>query len=125
MRLVVIEHPYAGDVEANVAYAKRCMRDCLARGEAPYASALLFAQDGILDDLVPEQRSIGIHAGFAWGARADKVAIYIDRGISGGMRMGIRAALDRDACIEVRSLERDVPRDEAFAILREAMAEVT
>ena len=46
MILVVIESPYAGDVEANVAYAKRCVLDCLRLGEAPYASHLfLHSQD--------------------------------------------------------------------------------
>ena len=38
MRLVVVESPYAGDVEANLAYLRRAMRDCLLRGEAPFAS---------------------------------------------------------------------------------------
>jgi hypothetical protein len=28
-RLVILESPYAGDVEANVAYARRCLRDSL------------------------------------------------------------------------------------------------
>ena len=65
MRRVVIESHYAGDVEANLAYAKRCVHDCLARGEAPYASHLLFTQAGILDDLIPEERRRGIESGFA------------------------------------------------------------
>jgi hypothetical protein len=34
MRLVVIESPFAGDVAANVAYAKRAVHDCLMRAEA-------------------------------------------------------------------------------------------
>jgi hypothetical protein len=41
--LVVVESPYAGDVERNVKYAKACMLDCLHRGEAPFASHLLYA----------------------------------------------------------------------------------
>jgi len=40
MKLVVIESPYAGDIEANVKYARECMSDCLKRGEAPIASHL-------------------------------------------------------------------------------------
>lgn len=35
MRRVILESPYAGDVEANIAYARRCIADCLRRGEAP------------------------------------------------------------------------------------------
>jgi hypothetical protein len=51
MKLVIIESPYAGDVEPNVAYAKAAVLDCLSRGEAPYASHLFFTQDGILNAL--------------------------------------------------------------------------
>lgn len=46
MRRVVLESPFAGDVERNVRYAKACIRDCLSRGEAPIASHLLFTQPG-------------------------------------------------------------------------------
>ena len=37
MRLVIVESPYAGDVEANVAYARACLRDALpaARRRSP------------------------------------------------------------------------------------------
>ena len=34
MRLVILESPYAGDIERNVAYARACLRDSLLRGEA-------------------------------------------------------------------------------------------
>jgi histidyl-tRNA synthetase len=34
MRLVVIESPYAGDIEANINYARLAMRDSIMRGEA-------------------------------------------------------------------------------------------
>ena len=40
MKLVVVESPYAGDVETNVRYARAAIRDCLMRGEAPFASHL-------------------------------------------------------------------------------------
>ena len=105
MKLVVIESPYAGDVEANLAYAKRCVVDCLSRGESPYASHLFFTLPGLLDDLVPEERTTGILAGFAWGARADLVAVYVDRGVSSGMNQGVARALAADQDIEFRSLD--------------------
>ena len=120
MKLVVIESPYAGDVEANVAYAKRCVLDCLRRGEAPYASHLFFTQPGLLDDLVPEERKLGIEAGFAWGRAAKIVAIYVDRGISGGMKQGIASASARGAHIEVRALDRDVSKDDLMVVYRAA-----
>jgi hypothetical protein len=105
MKLVVIESPYAGDVEANLAYAKRAVLDCLKRGESPYASRLFFTQPHILDDLKPEERKLGIDAGFAWGARADAVAVYVDRGISRGMEQGVARALAAGQPIEFRTLE--------------------
>ena len=42
MRFVIIESPYAGNVEENEEYARKCLRDCLMRGEAPFASHLLY-----------------------------------------------------------------------------------
>jgi hypothetical protein len=56
MRLVVLESPYAGDVDANVEYARACVRDALQRGDAPIASHLLYTQPGILRDEVPAER---------------------------------------------------------------------
>jgi hypothetical protein len=107
MKLVVIESPYAGDVAGNLAYAKRCVHDCLKRGEAPYASHLFFTQDGILDDLVPAERKLGIEAGFAWAGAAASRVFYVDRGWSKGMRQGYVDAIRKDQCIEIRALDRE------------------
>lgn len=85
MRLVIIESPYAGDIEANVKYARACMRDALSRGEAPIASHLLYTQPGILRDEVPAEREKGIAAGLAWRRVAELTAFYLDRGWSRGM----------------------------------------
>lgn len=112
MKKVVIESPYAGDILANIAYAKKCFHDSLKRKEAPYASHLLFTQEGILDDTIPEERELGMLAGFAWGNAADLVAVYIDRGISGGMKKGIEAAKKRNSDIEIRSLEREITEED-------------
>lgn len=105
MMLVVIESPLAGDVDRNILYAKAAMRDSLARGEAPYASHLLFAQPGILDDLVPGEREIGIEAGLAWGSVAELTAVYADLGISHGMQRGIDRAKREGRRVEVRSIQ--------------------
>lgn len=104
MRLVILESPYAGDIEANVAYAKRAIADCLKRGEAPIASHLLFTQPGILEDSNPEERKLGIAAGHAWIAAADKMVVYVDKGISKGMIQGILEAQKQATPIEYRSL---------------------
>lgn len=85
MKRVILESPLAGDVAENVKYARQCMRDCLLRGEAPFASHLLYAQDGILDDLVHDERELGINAGFEWRSAAELTVFYVDRGWSNGM----------------------------------------
>lgn len=85
MKLVIVESPYAGDVEANVAYARLALHDCLMRGEAPIASHLLYTQPGVLDDNDPDERDFGIAAGLAWSRKADYAVFYTDRGWSKGM----------------------------------------
>ncbi len=103
-RLVVIESPFAGDVEKNVRYARAAMRDSLLRGEAPYASHLLYTQEGVLDDLIPAEREHGIQAGFAWRQVAVATVVYTDLGISKGMQYGIDDAKKRGCPIEYRTL---------------------
>jgi hypothetical protein len=105
MRRVILESPYAGDIERNVAYARRCLRDCLRRGEAPIASHLLFTQPSALDDGKPEERKLGIAAGLAWLAAADAVVVYTDLGVSPGVRGAIEAAERAGLVIERRNLK--------------------
>jgi hypothetical protein len=108
MKLVVIESPYRGNTswntEANLAYARECMRDSLSRGEAPFASHLLYTQ--VLDDAVPEDREIGIRAGQSWGRHAELTAVYADRGISEGMAAGIADAQRVGRAVETRSIRK-------------------
>lgn len=99
---VLIESPYAGDVEANVAYARQCLLDSLKRGEAPYASHLMYTQ--VLDDGDQLQRALGIEAGLDWGSAAQLTAVYTDRGISDGMRLGIKRAEAEGRPVVFRSL---------------------
>ena len=109
----IIESPYAGTnhpisselgVALHLRYLRACMRDSLLRGEAPYASHGLYTQPGVLEDLVPEERKMGIEAGFAWREHADVTAIYTDMGISSGMRLGAEHAQKSGARIEERSI---------------------
>lgn len=104
MRLVIVESPYAGDVQENTRYARLCVRDSLSRGEAPIASHLLYTQPGILDDLIPEERQWGIDAGLAWRAVAQASVVYTDRGISKGMEYGMAAATAAGLPVEMRTL---------------------
>jgi len=95
--------PNSADAASEVTSSGRRWR---RRNEenAPFGSHLLYAQDGILDDTNPEERRLGMAAGFAWGGVADLVAVYTDRGISGGMWKGIEVAKGRGTPIEYRKL---------------------
>jgi hypothetical protein len=101
---VVIESPYAGNIEQNLRYVRACMRDCLLRGEAPFASHALYTQPGVLCDEVPAEREHGIQAGFAFRALTQKTVVYEDLGYSRGMNYGIKHAIDIGHLIEYRKL---------------------
>ncbi len=103
MTRVFVASPYAGDVDANVAYAKRCLRDSLDRGEAPIAPHLM--HPGVLDDSVPLERAAGLNAGKAWLAQAELLAVYTDRGVSSGMAGEIAEAECLEIPIERRSID--------------------
>lgn len=122
--LVVIESPYMGRPPAwvprwlrwpfavwlrrrNMLYAVACMRDSLRRDEAPYASHLLYAGSGVLDDSRNAQRAAGLYCGFAWGARAVLRAVYCDHGVSEGMRIGITQR-PRGQLVEYRYIKTPV-----------------
>lgn len=85
---VIVESPYAGDIELNTAYARACLLDCFSRNEAPFASHLLYPQ--VLDEAEPEGRALGIAAGLRIGtdildSTLGKVVFYEDLGWSPGM----------------------------------------
>jgi len=110
MELVIVESPFAGETEIvyeNILYARKAMADCLKRGEAPFASHLLYTQSGVLNDEIPEDRKLGIAAGLCWGRVADKTVVYIDRGISKGMIKGMISAQQEGRPIELRTIEQD------------------
>jgi hypothetical protein len=101
------------------------MKDCFHRNEAPFASHALYTQPGVLDDTVPADRAQGIVAGLAWGLCAEASVVYVDRGISSGMREGVLAAMKVGREIEFRAFDLDsfkLPNVAAFvrATVREA-----
>jgi hypothetical protein len=81
MKCVVLESPFSSNtiegIKENVAYAKRCVLDCLLRDEAPIASHLLFTRRGILNDKIEGERALGIEAGLVWLPRADYSTPFI------------------------------------------------
>ncbi|MCF7910613.1 hypothetical protein K9L16_03000 [Candidatus Pacearchaeota archaeon] len=107
LRLVILESPFKGnkgEVKRNTKYARRCARDCFLRGEAPFASHLLYTQEGILDDTIFNERELGIKAGLEWGKFAEATVVYTDLGITEGMKQGIQRAKDEGRKLEYRSL---------------------
>lgn len=102
MRRVILESPYAGDIERNLRYARAALRDSLMRGEAPLASHLLYTQSGVLRDEVAGERAQGMAAGFAWLGLAEAVVVYTDLGYSQGMLEGVARVKALGRLVEFR-----------------------
>lgn len=102
MKKVILESPYAGDVERNIQYARQCLKDSLNRNEAPIASHLLYTQ--VLNDNVPNERELGIDAGLVWKDVADLHVFYIDYGMSKGMEYALEKAKENNIKTEFRKL---------------------
>ncbi len=108
LKKVVLESRFAAEDVKGLLINKRftiaCIRDCFLRGEAAYASHVIYAQSHILDDYVSSERALGIQAGFNWGDCAEKTVVYTDLGISGGMKLGIEHAQKVGREVEYREL---------------------
>jgi hypothetical protein len=87
------------------------MHDSLMRGEAPLASHLLYTQPGILDDRIPVERSMGIHAGLEWRLVAEAAVFYVDYGISSGMNEAGLIYRDEGIPYETRTIGPNPPRN--------------
>jgi len=105
VKRVVVVSPYAGDVERNLRYAKAALSDSLSRGEAPFASHLLYPQ--VLDDLDPAQRHQAMEAARRWIAAADTVVVYEDLGESAGMTAEMDFAMLLDIEVVWRTLGKE------------------
>lgn len=95
--IVIVESPYAGNVEENVRYARAAVRQCAKAGMVPLASHLLYTQPGILDDNDSAERALGIQLGFEVRRLAAKTLVFTDLGVSAGMMRGIADA-ERQGC---------------------------
>lgn len=106
MKKVIIESPYAGDVEENLKYARACLIDSLKRGEAPIASHLLYPQ--VLNDEDPAARTkgieVGLEVGLAWLDVADLHVFYVDKGFSKGMLKALERCIESDVRPEFRKI---------------------
>ncbi len=112
MKLVVLESPFRGatpeQAAANKEYLQSCIKHSLSLGEAPYASHQMFTC--ALNDDLPTERALGMAAGQAWYAAAEACVVYVDRGISGGMKAGIERSQGLGIPIEYRTLPEDSPK---------------
>ena len=108
MRCVVNESPYSAEtpegIALNIQYAKQAMHDCLRRGEAPFASHLLYTQVGLLRDDLLLERARGIECNLRWLRKADAVVVYGDYGITSGMWEAITLAKHLGVPVENRLL---------------------
>lgn len=86
----------------NIRYAQLCLLDCLQRGEAPFASHLIYTQ--VLDDRQLDEREHSMRAGLEWASLADLCVVYQDLGVSAGMNAAIAFADNRGVPVERRSL---------------------
>lgn len=93
MTPTIVESPFRGESGSEEEYARnrryleRCLRDCIDRGETPYASHKMLTD--CLDDTVPEEREKGIEAGLVWRRLAPKRVFFIDYGMSSGMQKAL------------------------------------
>ena len=118
-----MESPYAGKF-SNIRYSRECLRDCIDRGESPFASHLLYTQKGVLNDSVPAERERGISTANAWLEVADYVVVYCDLGITEGMEQGIKKAIEAKKLVQFRWL-RDGAGPDALRRLGETLARIT
>ena len=103
-RRAILESPYAGEVEANKLYALRCLRDMFERGEAGFASHLIYPP--LFQRYSRKHREAGLAAGGAWTPVAESCIVYADLGITDGMKQGIRRAQLAGVPILTRRLGR-------------------
>ena len=124
--LTIIESPFSdrnGRTEAqNLLYLRDCLRDSWLRGELPFASHGFFPL--FLHESDPEERKLGIEAGFAFwdfvtsqrveidpgrfaGLRASGwplITFYCDWGMSNGMKDAYDRAIALNREIEIRHI---------------------
>ena len=129
-KYVDVETPYRANTEdatkKNILYARACVRDCIMKGEVPFASHLFFTQPGILDDTIQAERDRGIRAGklLIEGLPDIVTVVYTNLGISEGMQIGINRAKTNGRSIDWRTLPNDWERKELEIARRHSHAKI-
>ena len=91
--IVYICSPYSGDVEGNVAAARRYSRFAVDKGYIPIAPHLLYPQ--FLNDDDEQERELGLFFGNALMSKCAEVWVFGSR-ISAGMEAEIKRAKWKD-----------------------------
>jgi hypothetical protein len=111
MRRVIVESPYSAitseEKTGNLDFAADCCRDCVSRGENPFASHLFYTQ--FLDDNDPVERKLGLEMAFELWDFYDAIIFYMDRGFSEGMQLALIHAFQIDKPFERRILRQALP----------------
>lgn len=94
--IVYICSPFSGDVDGNVAAARRYCRFAVSKGYIPIAPHLLFPQ--FLDDTVPKEHQLGLHFGNMLMRKCVEVWVFGEH-ISAGMEAEIERARQRNYCL--------------------------
>ena len=87
--IVYICSPFSGDVDGNIAAARRYSRHAVNKGYIPVAPHLLFPQ--FLDDNDPKERQLGLFFGNALMSKCSEVWVFGGT-ISAGMAAEIKRA---------------------------------
>ena len=102
----IVESPFAGDIDRNVEYAAEAISSLVLGGKyAPMASHLLYTR--MLDDDNKDERMLGIDAGLNYGAKAEETIIFVDRGLSTGMKYGVINAEKANRKYSFATLSKD------------------
>lgn len=113
---IILESPFAGDVKNNVLYAKQLIHDLSHKGYAPSASHLLYTQ--MLNDNKEFERNLGINKGLDYAHNKDSL-IGIDRGISTGMKYGVKRAENEGRNYNFVTLSEDLEIQKMVERLRD------
>lgn len=89
-QVVYIASPYAGDTDANIAFAKQAALYAMSKHYVPFVPHLQFP--AFLNDNIPSQRTLGIQANLELLRRCDELWVFDYKGISAGMQQEITYA---------------------------------
>lgn len=102
----IIESPFKASEnyseEQHSDYLRQCIRWCVENGYTPYASHRMLTD--AFDDSIPEERELGIQAGFAMNKCIDTVLVFGDLGLSKGMLRGIATHGEAGKTVMLKSI---------------------